>query len=220
IGRKADGSNGGKSDERIHIIPIPSIGHTHADHAIRRVLLEIPTSCPLRADDLSWAFNGLELGQDGFLGRLMLADDMVFLDHFGFGKKFAVWKTITPAALPVSAGRRRIEPSRKLQEAKNATERAIEQQQARLAILTALRHAGVNGDALNIIVQREPFQAHGAKAEAFAPGTRFAKERLWHVALEFSEAVKGPLVVGDGRFLGLGVFAPVADSIRPHEISE
>jgi CRISPR-associated protein Csb2 len=218
IGRKADGSNGGKSDERISIIPIPSIGHAHADHAIRRVLVEFPASCPLRADDLSWAFNGVELGQDGNFGRLVLADNMVFLDHFGFGKKFYAWKTITPAALPESAGRRRIEPSRKLEEAKGATERAIEQQRARIAVLTALRHAGINGDVLNIIVQREPFQAHGAKAEAFAPGTRFVKERLWHVVIEFSDAVPGPLVIGDGRFLGLGVFAPVADSIRPDEV--
>lgn len=217
IGRKADGSNGGKSDERIRIIPIPSIGHAHADHAIRRVLLEIPASCPLRADDLNWAFNGAELGQNGELGRLTLADDMAFLEHFGVSKEATVWQTVTPAALPESASRRRIEPSRKLEEAKNATERAHEQQQARTAVLTALRHAGIKAAVLDIIVQREPFQTHGERAEAFAPSTRFAKERLWHVAIEFSNAVQGPLVVGDGRFLGLGVFAPVADSVRPNE---
>lgn len=217
IGRKPGGSNGGKSDERIRIIPIPSIGHAHADHAIRRVLLEIPASCPLRADDLNWAFNGVELGQDGDLGRLTLANDMTFIEHFGVGKDSTVWQTVTPAALPESAKRRRIEPSRQVEEAKNATERAHEQQQARTAVLTALRHAGIKADVLDIIVQREPFQTHGERAEAFAPGTRFAKERLWHVAIEFRKAVQGPLVVGDGRFLGLGVFAPVADSIRPNE---
>lgn len=217
IGRKADGSNGGKSNERIRIIPIPSIGHAHADHAIRRVLLEIPASCPLRADDLNWAFNGVELGQDGELGRLTVADDLTFLEHFGVRKEAAVWQTVTPAALPESTRRRRIEPSRKLEEAKNATERAHEQQQARIAVISALRHAGIKAEVLDIIVQREPFQTQGERAEAFAPGTRFAKERLWHVAIEFSKAVQGPLVVGDGRFLGLGVFAPVAYSIRPNE---
>ncbi len=208
IGRKADGSNGGKSDERIRIIPIPSIGHAHADHAIRRVLLEIPASCPLRADDLSWAFNGVELGQSGELGRLTLADDMAFLEHFGVGKEAAIWQTITPAALPESARRRRIEPRRKLEEAKNATERAFEQQQARIAVLTALRHAGIKANVQDIIVQREPFQTHGTKAEAFAPGTRFVKERLWHVSIHFHEPICGPLTLGDGRFLGLGILAP------------
>lgn len=208
IGRKADGSNGGKSDERIRIIPIPSIGHNHADHAIRRVLVEIPALCPLRADDLNWAFNGTELGQDGDLGRLTLADDMIFLEHYGVGKEAATWRTITPAALPESARRRRIEPSRKQEEAKNASERGNEQHQARLAVLTALRQAGLNLAVLDITVQREPFQGHGARAEAFAPDSRFTKERLWHVTLKFTEPVQGPLVLGDGRFLGLGVFAP------------
>jgi CRISPR-associated protein Csb2 len=58
-------------------------------------------------------------------------------------------------------------------------------------------------------VQREPFEAKGERAEAFAPGTRFAKERLWHVEISFNAPIAGPLVIGDGRFLGLGVMAPV-----------
>jgi CRISPR-associated protein Csb2 len=208
IGRKADGSNGGKSDERIRIIPIPSIGHAHADHTIRRVLVEIPASCPLRVDDLNWAFNGVELGQDGELGVLIMAADSAFLEHYGVGIEATTWRTITPAALPESGRRRRIEPSRKQEEAKHATERAIEQQKARLAVLTALRYAGIETEVQNIIVQREPFQIHGEKADAFASGTRFAKKRLWHVTITFAKQVKGPIVIGDGRFLGLGVMAP------------
>jgi CRISPR-associated protein Csb2 len=57
-------------------------------------------------------------------------------------------------------------------------------------------------------VQREPFEAHGARAERFAEGTRFVKESLWHVELELDREIEGPLVLGDGRFLGLGVMAP------------
>jgi CRISPR-associated protein Csb2 len=60
-------------------------------------------------------------------------------------------------------------------------------------------------------VQREPFEARGSRVEAFAEGTRFSKERLWHVELELDRPVEGPLVIGDGRFLGLGVMAPVAE---------
>jgi CRISPR-associated protein Csb2 len=46
------------------------------------------------------------------------------------------------------------------------------------------------------------------RAEPFAERTRFAKERLWHVDITFDRRVSGPLVLGDGRFLGLGVMAP------------
>lgn len=208
IGRNADGSNGGKADERIRLIPLPSVGHAHVDHQIRRVLVEAPANCPIRADDLSWACNGVELGEGDSLSRLTASEEDSFMEHFGIGRTATHWRTLTPAALPESAKRRRIEPTRRVAEAKNASERAHEQQQARMAVLTALRHAGFNLDVLDVVVQREPFQSHGARAEAFAPGTRFAKERLWHVAIQFGEPVQGPLVLGDGRFLGLGVFAP------------
>jgi CRISPR-associated protein Csb2 len=208
IGRNADGSNGGKADERIRLIPLASVGHAHADHGIRRVFIEASANCPIRADDLFWAFNGVELGERGSLGRLTAADDDSFVRHYGIGSAATDWQTITPAALPESVKRRRIEPSRRVVEAKGASERAHEQHLARLAVLTALRHAGVNAEVRDIIVQREPFQSHGERAEAFALGSRFSKERLWHVALTFAEPVQGPLVLGDGRFLGLGSFAP------------
>ncbi len=210
IGRKPDGT-GGKAEDRIRIIPIPSIGHAHADYSIRRVLLEIPTSCPIRADDLCWAFNGVELGDGGNGGRLRAADDISMLKHYGIVTPAIEWKSITPVALPESAKRRRIEPLRKLEEAKNATERAEEQHKAQSAVRVALRHAGITVEVLDITVQREPFQSHGSRAEDFAPGSRFAKERLWHVAIIFAEEVCGPLTLGDGRFLGLGVMAPQKD---------
>jgi CRISPR-associated protein Csb2 len=57
-------------------------------------------------------------------------------------------------------------------------------------------------------VQREPFSAKGARAELFAPGTRFAKKQLWHVEIRFDEPVSGPLVLGDGRYFGLGLMEP------------
>ena len=58
-------------------------------------------------------------------------------------------------------------------------------------------------------MQREPFEANGERVKTFAPGTRFAKERLWHVEIAFNTPIPGPLVIGDGRFLGLGVMTPV-----------
>src|SRR6266478_2037365 len=36
---------------RVRIVPLPSIGHAHADHAIRLMLVEIPPNCPLPAAD-------------------------------------------------------------------------------------------------------------------------------------------------------------------------
>jgi hypothetical protein len=53
----------------------------------------------------------------------------------------------------------------------------------------------------------------GARAEDFAPKTRFAKERLWHVEITFAKPLRGPLLIGDGRYLGLGQMSPQRDAM-------
>lgn len=221
IGRKADGCDDGQSSARVRIVPLPSIGHQHADHAIRRVLVEVPAGCLLRPDDVHWAFSGREW-VDPVTGAieaiLTPSSDAGMLRHFGVAQGAAarVWRTVTPAALPESAKRRRIDPARTNTEAKGGAERAAEETRAAAAVVQALRHADVRARPARIHLQREPFEAKGQRAEAFAPQTRFAKERLWHVEITFRESIPGPLVVGDGRFLGLGVMAPVQASQGVH----
>lgn len=111
--------------------------------------------------------------------------------------------------LPQRARRRRIEPGRQREEAKDARERKQEEDLAVEAVHTALRHASIRGIAVAVHVQREPFDSRGTRAEVFSDGTRFEKERLWHVEIRFDRALEGPLTIGDGRFLGLGLLAPV-----------
>lgn len=213
VGRKPDGADAGPSALRVRIIPLPSIGHHHADRQIRRVVVEVPPGCPFREDDIHWAFSGLEIvdrDTGEILDILTPSTDETMLRHYGLatGTHSRVWRSVTPVALPESAKRRRIEPTRMSTEAKDGTERADEQGRAAAAVVQALRHTEVRSRAVMIRVQREPFEAKGERVEKFAPGTRFAKERLWHVEVTFGESVAGPLVVGDGRFLGLGVMAP------------
>ena len=215
VGRKTDGTNNGPTSQRIKIIPLPSIGHHHADHGIRRVLVEIPADCPLRADDVHWAFSGINLGDPDTddAVNITITDDVTMLTHYGVRDRSGrLWRTVTPAALPESARRRRINPCRQPEEAKSGAERAAEQSRAASAVLQALRHSHVRAMVETIRVQREPFQNNGNRAEDFANGTRFSKHRLWHVEISFKSPISGSLAIGDGRFLGLGVMAPVQTS--------
>ncbi len=214
VGRKPDGSNGGPPEDRVRIIPLPSVGHVHADREIRRVLVEVPPTCPLRADDVHWAFAGLEvvdMGTGEIRAFLTRAEDERFLRHYGLTDDgdYRVWHTVTPAALPEQARRRRIDPPRRSQAVKEGEERFKELLQAAVAVRQALRHAGVRTAVETMRVQREPFEGKGARVEPFAEGTRFDKHCLWHVEITFQEPTPGPLVIGDGRFLGLGVMVPV-----------
>lgn len=211
VGRKADGRDAVKT-ARVRILPLPSIGHPHADLAIRRILVEVPTACLLRPEDIFWAFSGVESGAGGPPFVLTATADESMLKWYGVnGETFLHWRSITPAALPETAQRRRIEPSRRISEAKRGAERATEQKRAVAAVVQALRHAEIPARADIIRVQREPFKANGKRVEAFAHGTRFAKERLWHVDLILTEPTTGPLVIGDGRYYGLGLMVPSWD---------
>jgi CRISPR-associated protein Csb2 len=78
----------------------------------------------------------------------------------------------------------------------------------------ALRHAGITTPIETICVRREPFFSKGARAEAFSKDSRFEAARLWHLEITFAEPIFGPLVIGDGRYCGLGLMAPVRDCFR------
>ena len=194
---------------RVRIIPLPSVGHAHADNAIRRVLVERPCDCPIRADDLNWALSGLDLAVDPDTGEvpeqsgpvLAPADNRSMLRHYGIepSSSARTWRTVTPAALPVP----------RLQGCAKGSERLENELQAAHAVAQALRHAGVAACADAVRVQREPFFSAGIQAEAFASATRFPNSRLWHAEITFRESVSGPLVIGDGRYCGLGIMMPV-----------
>jgi CRISPR-associated protein Csb2 len=217
VGRKPDGSNAVPAESRVRIIAIASIGMHYADRAIRRILIEVPAACPLRSDDVRWAFSGAELfdPDTGEVRDVLLSpsadDDM--LRHYGVGAKALVFRSVTPVVLPEEAKRRRIEPTRKLAEAKHGIERVMEVSGARAAVVHALRHASARAPVESIRLQREPFEGAGSRVEPFAEGTRFEKERLWHVEIAFGTPVEGPLLIGDGRFLGLGLMAPARDIV-------
>jgi CRISPR-associated protein Csb2 len=172
------------------------------------VLIEVPPDCPISAGDLRWAFAGLAPDVDEQTGevlsdaRLVIADEDAMLRHFGLSsaKPARRWRSVTPVVLPQTArpATRRDGDAQVLHKAATIS-----------AVRKALRHVGAQTEQTGIEVQREPFGRHGQTAETFSVGTRFAAGRLQHVELRFQEPRNGPLVLGDGRWLGLGLMAPV-----------
>ena len=203
------GRGAGPADlpQRIRLIPIPSIGAPHTDPSIRRVVVEIPPDCPIRADDLKWAFAGLRpcdpSSGDIWPGSLVSTEGSQMADRFM--RPARLFRSMTPVALSWPP-RRRVDSAA---EKKAGDERSWGERRAAGAIVQALHHAGIQSRPSAIKVQREPFQRRGARAELFAEGSRFSKHALWHVELRFREALAGPMVIGDGRFCGLGLMEPV-----------
>ena len=202
-------------DLRIRMTPLPSFGAAHTDLSIRRVMIDVPAQCPIRIDDLQWAFAALapcdpETGE-AWPGRLVSTEDSRMADRFS--RDGRIFRSVTAVALS-AAVRRRLGAGED-SAIKNAGERLREEARAARAVVHALRHAGVRARPTDIRVQREPFQRRGVMAELFADGSRFSKHALWHLELRFPHAVPGPLIIGDGRFCGLGVMAPTTEQTCP-----
>ena len=211
IDRLLVGRNANQDDKqrRVRLIPIPSIGHEHADALIRRLLVCVPSACPLSFDDIAWAFSGLILDTQSTDGTtLIAADDVSMLRHYALesGESHRIWHSVTAVALSLNA-KRRADPKNRAARAKTGSARAAKEKQARIAVLNALRHAGLPTCVDAIHVQREPLFKNGARADTFATG-RFREKALWHVKIHFARPVEGMIVIGNGRYLGLGLMAP------------
>ena len=216
VGR--DAAEADKS-QRIRITPLPSIGHPQTERSIRRVLVAVPPDCPIAAADIAWAFSGLVLDFNPETGEappgaatLVTADDRSMLDHYGVDsdRKSRLWRTVTPAALPERAARRRIDPGRMREEAKGGAERTARACRGGMGRAPGAAPCGRHRACDSRCACSESHsRPKGSVRKLFAPGTRFAKERLWHVEIAFAEPASGPLIIGDGRYLGLGLMAPV-----------
>lgn len=211
------GRGAGEADKalRVRIVPLPSIGHPHADRGIRRVLVEIPPKCPLQASDIAWAFSGIEgnNAENGETGwTLVQSEDDGQLAYYGVKNRGAEgshrWRTVTPAALPAHAATcRETGPERRA--AETGTARNIQ---------AAVRHTGVGTPIASVRVQREPFDRNGARASDFTGTHRFSGPTLHHVEITFARPVHGPLVIGNGRYMGLGLMTPApSETSRDNE---
>jgi CRISPR-associated protein Csb2 len=214
VGRGADPAD---KKRRVRILPLPSIGMEYTPPEIRRVLVEVPPDFPFSTDDLVWAVSGLnicgrtdpETGEVLAEGPVLVpTEDDSMLSHYGIARhplrRWRRWQTVTPAALPVRRPAGRI----------GGDERAKAEASAAAAVADALRHTGHDPTGIAVRVQSEPFHLKGLRAHAFV-ADRFGDGTLRHVEIRFPQPVRGPLVIGNGRWLGLGPMRPVADGPAP-----
>lgn len=212
IEKSVIGRGAGESEKamRLRILPLPSIGFEHADHAIRRVLIEVPPDCPIPVREVEWAAGSVYLATDVSApadhdqAQMVRATDRGMLRHYGIGGSSVaarVWRTVTPAVLSTGSGH-----------ADTGNERIEREAITGHAVRQALRHAGIGTEVEALRVQREPFERRGERVERFTVPARFAGRVLRHVEITFSKAHSGPVIIGDGRYLGLGLMQPVGDA--------
>ena len=214
---------GGKPAVMPHVafLPLPFVGFQRADGR----LLGIAVSMPQEMDDVArqemlriigaWEEKTpsgsltLTMGAHGVvkMSRLRGPATLISLRPEVWSNPSRRWTSATPIALPKHPG----QLSRGSQ-----TARAKAWAQAEAAVAAACAHVGLP-EPVSVVVSLNPFIA-GARVATQLPAFnqkgrngQLIRRQLVHATLTFEHKVAGPLMLGSGRFLGLGLMRPVSD---------
>jgi CRISPR-associated protein Csb2 len=210
--------NSGEPSELAHaaIVPLPFVGSPHADGGI----LGIGVILPRRADDDQRAAvmrSIARLSDDDGQLRLLLGDSgQLVLERVGWElpkqrtlwsetwtRPATEWVTATPIALDVNPGNLH-DP--------DPTKRARAFSEAEESVRLAAERIGLPRPA-SVEVSRSVLLPGAAKPRSY-PRFPISKDRpqrvLVHARILFSQPVAGPVLLGAGRYTGLGLCRPVA----------
>lgn len=206
----------GKPTRKPHlsIVPLPDIGHQHASGQIKGFALVVPggenvDELPIYAAMANWqqrannkllmgrlgAFNPERIDHPSLLRTLQIAQWRGPCRH---------WVSATPVALPRSPGPLTRGSVTKLETAWRKAEDTVVQSCYHIGLPTPER----------LELSLAPVIRGGDKTSAypaFSQGSPALKRTLVHVCLSFPSPVEGPLLLGSGRFYGLGLMKPVSE---------
>jgi CRISPR-associated protein Csb2 len=211
---------------RLVLIPLPSIEWRGANKGrtagpIRRVLVTVKGSVSVSEfSALTRALEGGELIDEkthqavAFLRR-QSADDGAIRDYCAQTRE---WVSVTPVILPGHDDRNKLR--RKLSTGNLTPQEKVDAvRKLESRIETLLRKALRQSALPEEIIAGAQFEWRGS---GFLPGVELASEyavsdqhrrfRRVHCRIVFDRPVSGPLCIGGGRFLGLGLFAAMPEA--------
>ena len=203
----------------VAFLPLPYVGFEHADGRLLGIAVSVPKVMGnasrrvlFRAIGM-WEksvsqeeFLKLTLGHRGVIhmSRLRGPTTLVSLSPHIWHRPSLRWVSATPIALPRHPG--------SLGQGSWA-ERAKAWNAAKTAVKSACTHVGLP-EPTAVEVSFSPFLAGGRTLTRFPPFNQKGREdkqirrQLVHASVTFNRPVIGPLMLGTGRFLGLGLMRP------------
>ena len=209
---------GGRPASAPHVafLPLPYVGFEHADGRLLGIAISVPRTLDGRARRASYRAVGnweeatagpprLTLGAGVVeLSRLRGPAALTSLRPNVWHRPAHRWVSVTPIALPRHPGRLA---------RGTAAARARAWTQAEAAVRSTCAHVGLP-EPTEVQVSLHPFIT-GARPAAHFPAFRQhgragrpIRRQLVHATVTFERPVAGPLLLGAGRFLGLGLMRP------------
>ena len=197
---------------RLSFLPLPSVGHPHADGMIRRVLVVAPPGEEASLEQLRPRLIGPLTPEEGHPTAAMVPcprSDPVIPRYTGGSR---AWSTVTPAILAghVSRGGLSGDPFELTADhLAGGAETSVGKKAAKV-VRAMLEHAGLPVDLVELVtLTRVPLLANLPHAMRFRPPANLNAHQRTHVRLRLRRPVNGPLALGIGRFRGFGTL--VAD---------
>jgi CRISPR-associated protein Csb2 len=179
--------------ERFSYLPLPSIHHRFADGGIRRLLIVEPVGGD--GSHAKWAKRALDgkplVREQDKLKLAELSSGLNDADNrllSCYVKAAYTWLSVTPVILP---GR----DDGKYPKALKLMRKALEDARIPESIVQDVR------------LQKAPFWPGSAHPTAYFMPKHVRHYSAWHVLIKFKQPFYGPLALGVGRHIGLGLFA-------------
>ena len=220
-GHLADGSP--TSAPHIGFLALPNVGHEHGDGRIMGLAVSLPHDLDDAARNAALRGIGLwerERGDEAL--RLVMGGGgsvemrrrqppfaLVSLRPRVWARPSSRWATVTPMALPTHPGDLR---------RGSAASRAKAWARAEEAVAKSCEHVGlprpvdVQVSLVSRFVGARPVNDYPAFRQGRGAAGGVVR-RLVHASVGFAEPVRGALMLGSGRFVGLGLMRPVDEVI-------
>jgi CRISPR-associated protein Csb2 len=211
-GHEGPGPNGRPSrSSHLAFLPLPHVDHEYADGRLLGVALALPIAIPVQEQQR--CLSRFLFNSGGYPHRIRLAfgrvgDWDVTLDEredrpsalrpetwSGWSGSSSHWATVTPMVLD------------RYPKAEGDAERTIRQACERVGL----------PEPVKVTASAAPFFIGAPDARgfpAFRSGPRGTRRFHTHAVLEFPEPVRGPLLIGAGRYRGYGVCRPRSQEDR------
>ena len=208
----------------IGFLALPNVGYQHSDGRIMGLAVFVPHDLGEAARNATLRGIGvweqqcggrplqLRMGRGGTveMSRRQPPFNLVSLRQPVWARPSRWWASATPVALPAHPGDlRRGTPAA----------RAKAWARAEKAMAKSCEHVGLPQPAqirvslVSNLAGARPARDYPVFKQGRA-GRSGVVRRLVHAAVEFEEEVRGPLILGSGRFLGLGLMRPVDNPAR------
>lgn len=201
-------------------VPLPSIGHAHADALIRNVMVIVPLGMDRELNYLVERLNGQPLQPEGDFGACEgdtkpLISQRIELRRFTppTGKFIDTcylstsrdWHTVTPVILD---GHNRKSKTDRPEEVARETQKLIRKALQRAGIESPCEFTWQSIPFLKNCLSAHKYDRDGRHTGYHRPA-HLKDLTAVHVRLIFSHPIPGPITLGAGRHCGLGLFAAV-----------